>query len=136
MIKDKMKKWLFGKEIEEFNQSLIEYECKISDVELECHKARSAAINALKELTEVKEEFINCKKLMNSICEVGVDVHRLPHEQSWAVICVHGKMDYVKFCRFSPGDLRQLRDFLRRFEYSNRVVDAPSGFDDLLVRSE
>lgn len=63
------------------------------------------------------------------MCEVGVDIHM--HSESWAVVCLNGKKEYVKFCRLESSEARDVLHFLKRFEKSNRTVDAPMGMRDL-----
>lgn len=74
---------------------------------------------------------------MNDICDVGVDVARDEYH-SWAVVCIHGKMDFMKFVPLNHSDIREVAQFLKRFEYSKRVVDSPFAYhgmiEDLIAR--
>lgn len=64
--------------------------------------------------------------LFKSTCDIGVDVHQ--RTDSWAVVCIAGKKEYVNFVRLDSRDARNVMYFLKRFENSNsRVVDAPYG---------
>lgn len=66
--------------------------------------------------------------LFKSMCDVGVDVHM--KTDSWAVVCLEGKQEYVNFVRLDSRDARDVKHFLKRFEKSNRRIDAPYGMMD------
>ncbi len=96
-LKEKFKRWLLKEEIER-NEILFE--------------------TARKKCVEMESRI---KDVLGTI-EVAVDVHE--YNDSWAVICVNGKSDYVKFCNLGASDLREIQSFLKRFEYSKRIVDS------------
>lgn len=60
------------------------------------------------------------------LVEVGVDVHM--KDNSWAVICIGGKAEYVHFYTIGqhgePQDLRYLLDILRQMKHSRIIIDA------------
>lgn len=64
--------------------------------------------------------------------KIAVDVHTRPESENWAVICIAGKPEYVKFAKFKNNDMREIKQFLRSFEYANITSDAPLGFKDLM----
>lgn len=107
-IRDKIRKWLFN------------------DMELKSLTQAAMAYH------ESQKELESCKKLMNEICDVGVDVGYHDTEHSWAVVCIHGKIEYVKFVPLTHKDAKSLLDFLKNFQYSKYVVDSPLGFKDML----
>lgn len=65
-------------------------------------------------------------ELFKSMCDVGVDMHM--KTDSWAVVCISGKAEYVQFVRLDSREARDIKYFLKRFEKSNVKVDAPYGF--------
>jgi len=69
---------------------------------------------------------------MNSVCDIGTDIGFYSNDHSWAVICIHGKIDYVKFVPMKQSDIREISRFLKRFEWSNRVTDSPFGFKEMI----
>ena len=115
-LKSKFKAWLFKDEIALFT------EC-ITQAKKDYMEAQSAYIAA-------QHEFNESRELINSMMDVGVDV--CYYEQSWAVVCVQGHPEYVKFMPLSSNDARSLLEFLKRFRKSNVVVDAPMGFRRIL----
>lgn len=130
-LKDKLRKWLFSEELGELRADIDyvknEYEWLKSvtsgSINL-FNKARSDCNSATKEIKE-------CKEMMNQICNVGVDVARDEYH-SWAVICVHGKMDFLKFVPLNNSDVREVSQLLKRFEYSKRVVDSPFAYRGMI----
>lgn len=60
-----------------------------------------------------------------SLLDVGVDVHTLPKYNSWAVVCLQGKTDYVKFINLGDADIKEISKFLSGFGRQNRhAIDA------------
>ena len=124
-LKDKLRHWLFKEELEDIAKikELIEtqYAESLQQLNHGCMKLREATDMHDKSYALLQD----CRKWMNSICDVGTDLGFKSSDHSWAVICIHGKMDYVKFVNMSQRDLRSVIDFLKNFEYSNRVTDSP-----------
>lgn len=120
-LKEKLKNWLFKEEINDIKETKEKYD--------ELLKAVDKAYRMLGEAREMHDKshtlLSDCHKFMNSICDVGTDVG-LYNDDSWAVICIHGKMDYVKFVDMSHNDIMTIAKFLKTFEYSNRITDSPT----------
>ena len=74
------------------------------------------------------------KKMYNQITDVAVDAGFHDLEHSWAVVCVEGRPEYVKFIPLSGADARTVMNFLRQFQYSQPIVDSPLRFKDELQR--
>ncbi|WP_236354801.1 hypothetical protein [Konateibacter massiliensis] len=92
---------------------------------------------ATEECEKAYEIVSDCQKMMNEICDVGVDVDFRDNYHSWAVVCIHGKMDFMKFVPLNHSDVREVARFLKQFEYSKRVVDSPFSYgmiEDLIAR--
>jgi len=62
---------------------------------------------------------------LQKMVKVGVDVSY--HSDSWAVVCIAGKPDYVNFVNLGRDDINKIRQFLRQFEGSSRAIDLPHG---------
>jgi len=79
------------------------------------------------------------KRTLESLVQIGADVVQ-PNtcERSWAVICLGGKIQQVRFVDFEKKDYRYLIDFLKQFESGRRVIDAPNRdmFNDFFVWKE
>lgn len=61
-----------------------------------------------------------------SLVEIGVDVNiERKRGRGWAVICLNGKSDYVKFVDLAEKDIRGIRDFISSYEGTKKTIDAP-----------
>ena len=139
-IREKIKKWFFKEELEQFQialsnmntaENLFKSAKKIyQESEEKLEDAKRKVIVAKSQAEDYKKLSEDCLILMNSICEVGVDVRlngrSRDHNESWAVICVHGNIDYVKFVSMEQRDIREIAEFLKRFKYSNMHIDTPA----------
>ena len=127
-LKDKIKELLFKEEIQRINkmeQSLTYEE----------NRMRCAAI----QLNNAEKEIEECRRLLTQFIDIGVDVGFHTEEHSWAVICIAGHPEYVKFLPLTHRDARSVLDFLKQFQYSRQVIDSPIAFksmvkDRLLMR--
>ena len=153
-LKEIIKNWLFKEElndIEEIKRRLYDAEIHICDIDSkvagigatydECLQRMNQGYIKLRDAADLHDKshilLEDCRKFMNSICDVGTDVGFKSSDHSWAVICVHGKMDYVKFVDMSHRDIQEIARFLKNFEYSNRVTDSPihkNIFEDAIMR--
>lgn len=48
-----------------------------------------------------------------------------PYGRSWAVICVEGNINIVKFIDLDTKDARDVLDFLKHFEAGRHCIDVP-----------
>lgn len=101
-IKNILRQWLFSEEIKEI-QSLR---------------------NKLYEVDKICREAYNLAKSISTMLDIGVNIQSTnPH--SWAVICIQGKPEYVKFIPLDTKNAKEMIEFLRRFRDSNVTIDAP-----------
>jgi len=104
-IREKLKKWLLEEELDRLY--------------IWSAKMQSRIERAEKDYKEARLRF-------EEIIDVGADVHE--RSDSWAVVCIDGKQSYVKFVRLEKSNIREISDFLKRYERSNKVIDTPYGF--------
>ena len=131
-LKDKLKNWLFKEELNDIKETKKKYDALFESVEQAQAMTREARAMHGKS-TELLED---CRKFMNSICDVGTDIGFRSNDHSWAVICVHGQKDYIKFVDMHQSDIRSIASFLKKFEYSNRVTDSPlckAAIEDMIM---
>lgn len=74
-------------------------------------------------VTEHASELANLKRTL----AIGADITPSRHGESWAIVCVAGKTDFVKMYTFNESTGRDIRDFLRTFERNNVIMDMPHG---------
>ena len=114
IIMNKLMTWLFKDELKQFEEAKMEFAM-----------AKEAYSDAQKLATD-------SHKLVNSLMDVGVDIELCPDDHSWAVVCIKGYPEYVKFIPLNHKDARDIMIFLKHFEYSNRVLDSPFAFRDMV----
>lgn len=129
-LKEKIRKWLL--EILQPDIDALKNEINESNATLKIAQSNcNDATRQLKISTQQNEEM---KKMYNQITDVAVDVGFTNEEHSWAVVCIAGRLEYVKFIPLSGADARTVMNFLRQFQYSRTIVDSPLRFKDELQR--
>ena len=76
------------------------------------------------ELNEALKVSKEIKNYIENVLDIGVDVHTIEPESSWAVFCVGGRSDYVRFTRLNQKDIRSLSQFIKKFEGCDVKVDS------------
>lgn len=128
IIMNKLRTWLFKDELKQFEEAKNTYERlngRLSESIMEFAMAKEAYSDAQKLATD-------SHKLVNSLMDVGVDIELYSNDYSWAVVCIKGRPEYVKFIPLNHKDARDIMIFLKHFEYSNRVVDSPFAFRNMV----
>lgn len=127
-LREKLKNWLFKDELLALNDAISKYE-EACD---EHKKANVTAKIAKADLDAAQKDIVYSKKLINQLMDVGVDVGFKSDDHSWAVICIQGHPEYVKFMPLTHQDVYHVMQFLKQFQYSNRVVDSPFRYRELI----
>lgn len=117
-LKEKIKQWLVKEVLKEEIQKLNQAQA--------CYNRASCLCE------ESLENNREMQKMFNEITDVAVDVNMGRNEHSWAVVCIAGKPEYVKFIPLSGADARTVIEFLKNFQYSKHIVDSPLGFRHML----
>ena len=65
------------------------------------------------------------KNTLRNVVSVGADIQRGNDNRSWAVVCIEGNYNVVKFYDLHGQDYRTMLDFLKQFEGSRMCIDAP-----------
>lgn len=127
-LKEKIRKWLL--EILQPDIDALKNEINESNATLKIAQSNcNDATRQLKISTQQNEEM---KKMYNQITDVAVDVGFHDLEHSWAVVCVAGRPEYVKFMPLNNSDARTVMDFLKHFQYSQHIIDSPLRFKDMM----
>lgn len=127
-IRDKLRQWLFSEELSKFESAEQNYK----DAK-DLYNRAKGYLNAAKDEYNWSFKMVDdCHQLMNSMIDVGADVGFCSDDHSWAVVCIKGHPEYVKFIPLSHKDARNILDFLKQFRYSNRVVDSPFAFRSMV----
>ena len=120
-IRERLRNWLFADELKEFTKAKEDYK-----------KAEKFSWVSEDRYLAAMKIADDCRKMMNSITDVGVDVGFHSVDHSLAVVCIQGRPEYVKFVPLEHRDAGDILRFLKQFEYSNRVVDSPLHFKDMV----
>jgi len=102
-----MSKWL---------KNLMRKWLGINDLE---HNVKSGTSTNTQMIMNVSNRVMEIEKLV----QLGVDVHQ--KSGSWAVICIAGNVEYVRFVELSLAELRSVQKFLRQFPEAHKIVDKP-----------
>lgn len=61
---------------------------------------------------------------VENVVHIGTDVRQY-NGSSWAVICIEGNMNVVKFVDLGRNDIREVLHFLKQFEAGKHCIDTP-----------
>ena len=61
---------------------------------------------------------------IQNVVHIGTDVRYQEYGHSWAVVCVEGNINIVKFVDLDRKDAREILDFLKHFEAGKHCVDS------------
>ena len=80
-----------------------------------------------KNISHFQESVNTLHTTVENVVHIGTDVHYAPdnYNHSWAVICVEGKINIVKFIPLDRKDARDIMHFLKHFESGRHCVDTP-----------
>ena len=131
-LKEKIKNWLFKEEIEKIKVLEIAYKDQIDWCKDRADESYRASERARLSYQRSEKEVEECRKLLTQLVDIGVDVGFYSEDHSWAVICIAGKQEYVKFLPLETRDARDVLRFLKQFEYSRQVIDSPIAFKGML----
>jgi hypothetical protein len=112
-IKNKIKEWLG---ITELNVKLNAYK-----------ESNNLYAKYLKnEISNNSEAITSIHRTLENVIHIGTDVRPNQYDaHSWAVVCVEGKMNLVKFIDLRNQDGREILQFLKRYEAGRHCIDAP-----------
>jgi hypothetical protein len=142
---NKIKKWLFKDIIDKYEvkinylKNTLNEHIKFTDNLSESINSQDKLLSAqhqqirvlCNDFKEAKRSYISARNLLNSHLEIGVDIH--PRSKtSWAVICLDGKPEYVKFIALNNRDIRDIAMFLKQYQGSHNIVDSPFGYSGLI----
>ena len=63
---------------------------------------------------------------IENVVHIGTDVRQYDGSHSWAVVCIEGKMNIVKFVDLNGKYARDILNFLKQFEGGRHCIDTPS----------
>ncbi len=127
-IRDKLRHWLLEDDLFQVEAAKKSY----NDAVRKCVYANIQLSDAAVTYKNSQKLVDDCHEMMNSMIDVGTDVGFCSDDHSWAVVCIKGRPEYVSFIPLSHRDAHEVLEFLKRFRYSNRVIDSPFAFRDMV----
>lgn len=127
-IRDKLRYWLLADDLFQVEAAKKSY----NDAVGKCEYANMRLSDATVIYKNSHKLVDDCHKMMNSMIDVGTDVGFCSDDHSWAVVCIKGHPEYVSFIPLSHRDTHDVIEFLKHFKYSNRVIDSPFAFRDMV----
>lgn len=117
-MRNKLRKFLY---IDDLESSLSEFNAYFqtskSNLEYEIRK-----IN--KNISHFQDSVNVLHNTVENVVHIGTDI-RHEGKGSWAVICIEGKMNIVKFVDLDRKDARDVMMFLKQFEAGRYCIDTP-----------
>lgn len=74
----------------------------------------------------IQQDYLKLEKritMLEKLVKIGVDVHQ--KSPSWAVVCIEGHPEYIKFYGARTEQIREIKHFLKKFSNSDVIIDAP-----------
>jgi hypothetical protein len=130
-LKQKLRNYLevdnLDKELKEHRRS---YNVKSKQLE---NNIESVYKNLKNDISHFQDSVNILHNTVENVVHIGTDVcidNRC--RNSWAVICVEGKINIVKFVDLNGRDARDILHFLKQFEAGRHCIDTPYKyvFDD------
>lgn len=82
----------------------------------------------LSRVEKSNQEVLSQNEFILKQFNIAADIY--PNENlSWAVISIQGKPEYVRFVNLSNRDMREIHNYLKQFEGTNRTIDSPFQFN-------
>lgn len=129
-IRDKLRHWLLEDDLFQVEAAKKSY----NDAVRKCVYANIQLSDAIVTYKNSYKLVDDCQKMMNSMVDVGTDIGFCSDDHSWAVVCIKGHPEYVKFIPLSHRDTYDVLEFLKHFRYSDRVIDSPFAFKNIVDR--
>lgn len=102
---------------------------RFSDIEKDINKKssylRKLINNNANDISHCQESVNILHNTIENVVHIGTDVYKSNQGHSWAVVCVEGKMNLVKFVDLNRQDGREVLDFLKRYEAGRHCIDTP-----------
>ena len=80
-----------------------------------------------KDISHFQESVNILHNTVENVVHIGTDVRepKYNNDRSWAIICVEGKLNLVKFVSLDARNARDLIQYLKQFEGGRHCIDTP-----------
>jgi len=69
---------------------------------------------------------------LESVVSIGADVVPYDHRGSWAVVCIEGKVNRIKFVNLNRANVEDIMRFLKHYEAGRHTIDSPFGLNSYI----
>lgn len=119
--------------IKDLRQDLIDYKKEtrqdITNCENNINRHEKNINNHNNLISQFDDKVETIHNTVENVIHIGTDVRQTGYgsckEHSWAVVCIEGKMNIVKFVDLDRSDAREVLHFLKQFEAGRHCIDAP-----------
>ena len=131
---NKIKSWIRNTlikflSIDKLNESFTTHETvtniRLRDIDWNLETVDKDIKYLTKEVNHFNQSIDAIHRTVENVVHIGTDVYKENQGHSWAVICVEGKMNLVKFVDLNRQDGRDVLDFLKRYEAGRHCIDTP-----------
>lgn len=84
--------------------------------------------NIKNDISHFQESVNTLHRTVENVVHIGTDVketNKYNNERSWAVICVEGKLNLVKFVSLDVRSIKELLQYLKQYEAGRHCIDSP-----------
>lgn len=131
-LRIKLKKFLDIDDIESnFKDHEIFNNIRFSDVEKDINDRvsylRKLINNSTNDISHLNDSINVLHNTIENVVHIGTDVRTVPnnYSHSWAVICIEGKINIVKFIDLNGKDCRDIIYYLKQYEGGKHCIDIP-----------
>lgn len=79
-----------------------------------------------KQISQFDNKIESIHNTVENVVHIGTDVRRDPYENhSWAIVCIEGKMNIVKFVDLNGRNSMEILRYLKQFEGGRHCIDTP-----------
>lgn len=128
----KLKEWIRTKLIKFLHVDNVREHCNRLDKRIDltnrsCNIMDDNLSYVQQKLRLAQEELDIVKSTLRNIVSVGANVvpADMSKEHSWAIVCIEGNCNIVKFIDFKGKDFHYILDVLKQYEGSRMCIDAP-----------
>ena len=110
---------LFDKHIDKNDTSFCELRKLIYDLN---HSTKKDLKN---DISHFQESVNTLHRTIENVVHIGTDVKFNEREHNWAVVCIEGKINIVKFIELDRNNAKDMLHILKQFEGGRHCIDTP-----------
>ncbi|UGO51018.1 hypothetical protein PQE70_gp165 [Bacillus phage vB_BanS_Nate] len=137
-LKSKLRNWLGITDLQKSYDLLNESYTKLREIHEVLSETHSVLLDKYTELNNGVDVLVNQNDIIESrnrelanriefiLKNFQIAVDHNPYEnQSWAVVCINGKPEYVNFVTLRHSEAHQIMHYLKHFDKGSVLLDTP-----------